>query len=295
MVGDAIQASASAPAGRIIRLIGNVRLIGGVRLGGTSPIPSSVCSQYTSFIGRVSVDSAHQTDYQNLICGLVTDGVWSKLDLLYVFATQNSSAALDNLISSSFTATASNAPTFAADTGYAGNGSSAYIDSNYNVSTQATNFTQNSSSLFAWSTEAGADNGTAVGNAATCNYGLNITPYSYSATAALTLDSNLGISWSNPGPYGSSGAGFYTGSRTSSTQVDLYQNSTDVAASSSNASIAPPSADITFLTTGGSCGSYFSGNLGAAGVGGGLTSTDVSNLYARLHTFLHAVNATLYP
>ena len=53
MAADAIRQAASAPAGRVIRLIGRVRLIGGVRLGGTSPIarPVSSCGSGFTDIG----------------------------------------------------------------------------------------------------------------------------------------------------------------------------------------------------------------------------------------------------
>ena len=261
----------------------------------TTTLPvSNNCSQGTQFLSRVTVDATHQNAYKSLICGLVGDGVWSKLDTLYVFATQNSGAALQNLVSSSFTASTSSSPTFTADTGYAGNGSSTYIDSNYNVSTNATNYSRNSASLFAWSTETSVDNGAAVGISDSNDFDVYLQPYSFGASTGAAVNSGSVLTESVPGGYSTAGAGFYTVSRTSGAQVDIYKNSTDLGSSSSNTSVAVPSAHILFLA-GGGLTSFFGGNLAAGGDGAGLTSSDVSNLYSLLHSFLNTVNPTAFP
>jgi hypothetical protein len=198
---------------------------------------------------------------------------------------------MQNLISSSFTASTSSAPTFTADTGYAGNGSSAYIDSNYNFSTNATNYSQNSGSLFAWSTEAAVDNGFIIGEALANDYRLGISPYGYGASVSAAIN-GAAISGAISGSYNTAGVGFYSASRTSGTQMDAYKNTTDVATSSSNAAGSVPNSDLVFLN---SSGSFFNGGVAAGGDGAGLTAGDVSNLYSLLHTFLHAVNATTFP
>ena len=42
------------------------------------------CSQATAYLARATGEVTHAADLTTLICGLVTDGVWSKLDALYV-------------------------------------------------------------------------------------------------------------------------------------------------------------------------------------------------------------------
>src|SRR6185295_16016176 len=72
------------------------------------------------------LDAAHIAADTALIDGLVADGVWSKLDALYFFATQNSATAQLNLISSSYPATANGLPTFTVDRGFTGGSTGVY-------------------------------------------------------------------------------------------------------------------------------------------------------------------------
>ena len=59
-------------------------LLGAGKAGGGGGITCS-SSQGNAFLARLtgSPDNAHKTAYCTLIDGLVTDGVWSKLDALY--------------------------------------------------------------------------------------------------------------------------------------------------------------------------------------------------------------------
>jgi hypothetical protein len=57
----------------------------------------------------------------------------------------------------------------------------------------------------------------------------------------------------------------------------------------------PLDRDAMMRTVIGEAGNQGPEGIAAGGVGGGLTSTDVSNLYSRIHTFLHAVNPTTFP
>ena len=100
-------------------------------------IPSGFTAGWTvsnpaaDFLARTTgLDATHTNAYTALINGLVTDGIWDKLDVFHIYATQDSTTAKLNLVSSSFTATANGSPTFTADRGFTGvNGSSTvYID-----------------------------------------------------------------------------------------------------------------------------------------------------------------------
>ncbi len=58
------------------------------------------------FLARTSgLDGTHTTAYTNLICGLIADGVWQKLDMLHIYATQNSTTALLNLVQNAYNGT----------------------------------------------------------------------------------------------------------------------------------------------------------------------------------------------
>ena len=88
-----------------------------------------------------------------LVTDLKAAGVWDKLDVFYVFATNGDSdfATLNWKAPSSHQVTKVNSPTFTADSGFAGNGSSSYLNTNYNPANSGTNYTLNDASISIWS------------------------------------------------------------------------------------------------------------------------------------------------
>ena len=111
------------------------------------------------------MDTAHQQQYNSLICGLVADGTWSTLDFLYKFATDTATDALLNLVSASFAAT-SHGATFTADKGYTGDGTDSYLDTTYVPATASGNMMQNSAEvgIYDLSARTTGDFGTAIGS-----------------------------------------------------------------------------------------------------------------------------------
>jgi hypothetical protein len=82
---------------------------------------SASCTESSDFIARTSgLSNTDKQNYDNLICGLVTDTVWADLDVLYVFAAPDETTALLNLKSASFAATKTGSPTFTAYQGFTG-------------------------------------------------------------------------------------------------------------------------------------------------------------------------------
>lgn len=76
----------------------------------------------------------------DLIKDLKGYGIWIKLDALYVLAAHSEQAGLLNWISNSNNATASGSPTFTSDEGFTFNGSSNYLDTNWNPNSHASNY-----------------------------------------------------------------------------------------------------------------------------------------------------------
>ena len=66
-----------------------------------------------------TVSAGRQTLVDNLIVGLKADGIWTKLERLWLFAAENTISALTDLVGLTL-ATANNSPTFTADVGYTG-------------------------------------------------------------------------------------------------------------------------------------------------------------------------------
>lgn len=76
----------------------------------------------------------------------------AEFDRLYIHGLSNSIAARTSFVNPSSTIiTEVNAPTFTANRGYQGNGTTSYLNTNFTPSTQAVKYTQNSASIFIYS------------------------------------------------------------------------------------------------------------------------------------------------
>jgi hypothetical protein len=85
-----------------------------------------------------------------LLTSMKADGVWAKLDVFYVFA-QDGSAQFGTLNWKNPNANQAalvNAPAFVSNGGFTGNGTSSYIDTNFNPATQGVQYTLNNASRY---------------------------------------------------------------------------------------------------------------------------------------------------
>ena len=167
-----------------------------------------------------------------LLTSMKTDGVWAKLDVFYVFA-QDGSAEFATLNWKNPNANQSalvNAPTFVSNGGFTGNGTSSYIDTNFNPATQGVQYTQNNASRYFFS-------------------------HAITATGAVRIDGNSGQGLNtmirgsfqgqriNAGSSNNLAVAFdYTATvntksihRTSSTSVTLYNSTTGVTTTQTSA------------------------------------------------------------
>lgn len=192
--------------------------------------------------GGVSDNSAGRID--DFIARLKRAGIWEDLDGLYVFAQENSVAALVNWKNpGTYNATATNSPTFTANVGFAGNGTNSFIDTNFNPTTAvAPKYTLNDA----------------------CRFGRIITPPSadvvwgdtsafrnnFYMNAAGTTDIriNCGDSGTNIAVTDASPAGFWSGVRTTSAAQALFKNGVSVG-SNTTASSAMSNANLSVFRT----------------------------------------------
>lgn len=94
-------------------------------------------------LGYTLPSSSQQALQNQLVLWLVNKGIWSKLDLLYIFANNGGAdfSRINWINPSLFELTAVNSPTFTSNVGWAGNGTSAYLNSGWIASTHAVNYT----------------------------------------------------------------------------------------------------------------------------------------------------------
>lgn len=255
------------------------------------PAPSGGgCSQATTFLARTSGLSGTETSaYTTMICGMVTDGTYSLFDALYIFATNTTTTANLNLVSTSFGLTCSNAPTFTADRGYTGNAFNTFCDPSYIPSTNGVQLTKNaahfgfcvlnSRASGAPYQEVGTSDGTnqidSEPLAPFTSYNINDNNFN-----APTVTANVQGTW------------IFT--RTNSTTVNGYLAGSSVISNSSTASAALPTADIYILAQNisGTPTDITGDQLGAAFWGNALTATQAANVTSRISAFITAVGGS---
>lgn len=123
--------------------VGFQRVSGG---GGTIFDPDyQAVLNYATSLGYTLPSAAQQIKQNQLMLSLKAAGVWSKLDTFAVFANDGSSnfGLIDWKRLSLYTAV--NSPTFTSNVGFQGNGTSSYINSNFNTALGATR--QNNASM----------------------------------------------------------------------------------------------------------------------------------------------------
>jgi hypothetical protein len=109
----------------------------------------AVLDKATTLSYTLPTDSV-KVKQNTLLTSMKADGVWAKLDVFYVFA-QDGSADFGTLNWKNPNANQStlvNAPTFVSNGGLMGNGTSSYIDTNFNPLTQGVQYTQNNASRY---------------------------------------------------------------------------------------------------------------------------------------------------
>ncbi len=223
------------------------------------------------------------TPMQVLIAGLATDGLTAKLDRLWVFAQASEALALVDIIAGA-TATNVNSMTFTTNVGYTGDGASNYIDCNWNPNSLGGNWLQDSACLFGWNNLSGAVGALAGGGF----YGpsFNTAAYIRLNAAGVYIFGLNSVANFGTGAASAGDPGLYALNRTISTTVTLDLNGSQVDTSSLTSVEVFNNTIKADLIDGAAFGNC---QVCCIGGGGGLTSTDRTNLYNRLRTYMTAV------
>jgi hypothetical protein len=212
---------------------------------------------------------------------LKTAGAWAKLDVLYLFAGHDSQAALLNWKQNLYNGSAVNSPTFTTDRGYAGDGVSAYINSNFADNVAGANWSLDSVTEGVWINADGGGANAALGVTNTSNNAV-ITPLvSGVARARIHGTSNAQIAVPNR-------LGWTAGVRESSTSMTSYRGATGGAVNTVG-SISLTAANICALRNN---ATYAADRVAAVVLGGSLTTTEHAALYEALGAYLTALGAT---
>jgi hypothetical protein len=175
-----------------------------------------------------TLPSASQQLLQNqLVVDLKDGGIWSKLDTFAVFATDGDSdfALIDWIRLSDYTAV--NSPTFTSNGGFQGNGTSAYIDTNFNPAIIGVNYTQDDAGRYFWVDNRGGSFYEGLASAAgncTANQFTNAQRINQSSTSTVPS-----ISMASDG--------FKSIHRTSSTNIEIFNDTSQSSAISTSSAV----------------------------------------------------------
>lgn len=251
------------------------------------------CSQSTAWLARTSgLSGTETTAYDTMICGMVTDGVWSLLDTFYIFATNTQTTALLNLISTSFTGTTNGTVSFSADHGYTGDASTFYIDTGWKP-TNGPNYTQNAAS-YGWynlTSNTTGDGQTAMGED-TVNFDIFCIPRNASGNFQCAVnESSPSLVVANANKQGS-----YLLSRTTSVHIDVYKNGANILSNNALASLAIAASNnfIFADNSGAPARNFTSDQFSAAFTGGAMSATQAANFLSRLNAYMTALGINVY-
>lgn len=105
-------------------------------------------------LGYTLPSSGCQTIQNQLVLDLKSAGIWSKLDVLWSPANDGSSqfATLNWKSPTTHQMTLVNSPTWTTKKGFKGDGSSSYVNTNFNASTSGVQYTQTDAGIVVWVT-----------------------------------------------------------------------------------------------------------------------------------------------
>ena len=205
--------------------------------------------------GYTAPSAAQQTLQNQLVVDLKAGGIWSKLDTFAVFATDGDSdfALTDWKRLSDFTAV--NSPTFTTNEGYNSNGTSSYLDTNYNATTDGVNFQNTDACEGGWVINpisgvlCGTSGGPGDGLNMINTIGQRLNMFATNINTAANLSGNSGLRAIN---------------RTSATDVVLFNEATTINRTTTTASKIDGSRRVlngqnNFLNAGSKCAIYFNG------------------------------------
>jgi hypothetical protein len=194
-----------------------------------NPPPTSgggaASAETTAWLARApGLDAAHIAADTAFIDGLVADGIWSKFDVIRVFATQTSAAALLNMVSASYPGVIHGSPVFTADRGFTGvdTSTTVWIGSGFNPSTAGGKYTQNSAHLSSWII---SNTGSTQPGFGYANSGSTNVAYIW---VRFVSDGNsynrINVAGVGNGNVPAAYTGHFVGNRSGPSQLDYYRN-----------------------------------------------------------------------
>jgi hypothetical protein len=217
------------------------------------------------------------------------------LDVLYVPATNNTTTAALNWCGTNFSLVTNGSLTFTADVGYTGNGSTGYLDTQYNPSTNAINLTLTSAAEGAYIQSTSASSSSAVIMGGNTTGGTNFFYMVPVQTGSFFWDINGNTfpSFANTNPQGA----WVASRNSSSTVTSVYLNGATTSASGATDATGTVVNASLFLFARSDAGSplnFANYQASAFFIAGGMTSTQAFATNNAINAYMTSLGHNIY-
>jgi hypothetical protein len=256
-------------------------------------------AQTTAFLARTSgLNGTETAAYRALINGMVSDGTFTLMDFLYIFATNTTTTANLNLCSTAFFITTTAAPSFVSDVGYTGNGTTQFLNTNFNPATSGVQVSSNSNSLGVYITNSRAASGSQT-DMGCQNAAGTIFTYINALSDSTGINAELN-SFTFPASFATAAtpAGFSALTRNATT-LSAYKNNSSTALSpspESDTALGLPSNPYYLLAfnANGTVSSPAPDTMTSAFAGAGLTGAQFLLVSNRINSFMTALGINVF-
>lgn len=253
--------------------------------GNGTAFPDPYDSTTRAFINSLtgSYSKTRLDAINTFIVNLKAAGIWTKLDLVWLLCADNETDAAVDMTGNGFSFT-NNGMSFLAAQGYQGDGASAYLLTDYDPSTDAINFSQNSASLGIYSRTDNTTDATDFGVRGP-NYRTFIQTYDIPTRSTVTINQG-GSDFLDDTPT----SGFFLLTRTASNVARYYRNGVQVGGVINTVStgIADSNFEIGVYNNNGSRQEFSDRRYALSFTGAGLDASEVTTLNTEVNNLLAA-------
>jgi hypothetical protein len=244
----------------------------------------SVDPDWLAYYNRViaaggSLTTTEQSATLQLVLDLKANSLWAPMKAIYPMVGASAAACAQNLKSSSFTGTFSSGWTFAS-TGVTPNGTSAFMNTDFNPSI---NSTYNNTHFSLYSRTQVLTNSVDIGAQQNVNrFTMEIAYSGFGFASDQYNDATGRVSLAN-----STTTGLYTSNRTTSSVFKCFRNSTQIGSTNTGASGTMPNMNVAIgASNRNNIPAFFSTKqIAFSSIGDGLTDSQVSNFYTAVQAF----------
>lgn len=231
--------------------------------------------------------TARKIQIDKLIKSLKTAGIWSKLDVLQMYAAPTAADAVVNWKSpGTFNATLVNSPTLEADRGITGDGASSYVNSGFNPTTAAGNYAQNSAGVhIAVKTDIG-DNSYVAGVTDTVSI-IQLRIRTAANGSVSYINDTTGVSLAN-----TSSLGLFSLVRTAANAVYWRRNKISLGTASTNSTAIPTkNIYVGAYNSNGTAASHTTRQIALFAISAGLSTGEADSFADAVETYLDYIGA----